>query len=251
MYNLIAVSTTQALFLLMPVAYLVGSFPFGLLIGLARGVDIRESGSGNIGATNLGRVLGRRYFWLAFCLDLLKGMLPMLAASWVISRVPASQRDSLVYTMWMAVGAAGVIGHVASVFLKFKGGKGVATSAGVTLGMVPYLAVPMLAAISVYVIVLVLTRYVSLASVIGVCSFPIFFVLIGTTAAWPVFGAQLPLLLFSTAIAALVVVRHRGNIARLRAGTETKIKWGQKEEAGQPGSAQAGSTQAGGATNDR
>jgi glycerol-3-phosphate acyltransferase PlsY len=153
--------------------------------------------------------------------------------------------------MWIAVGAAGVIGHIASVFLKFKGGKGVATSAGVTLGMVPYLAVPMLAAISIYVIVLLLTRYVSLASIIGVGTFPIFFVLIGTAAGWPVFGAQLPLLLFSTAIAALVVVRHRANIARLRAGTETKIKWGQKDNTSQAGPSQAGANQAGAATSDR
>jgi glycerol-3-phosphate acyltransferase PlsY len=236
---------------LIVVAYLVGSIPFGLLVGLARGVDIRKSGSGNIGATNLGRVLGRRYFWLAFFLDLLKGMLPMLAASWVVYRLPFNQRNSLVYTMWIAVGAAGVIGHIASVFLKFKGGKGVATSAGVTLGMVPYLAVPMLAAISIYVIVLLLTRYVSLASIIGVGTFPIFFVLIGTAAGWPVFGAQLPLLLFSTAIAALVVVRHRANIARLRAGTETKIKWGQKDNTSQAGPSQAGANQAGAATSDR
>jgi glycerol-3-phosphate acyltransferase PlsY len=227
-------TTIQRLLLLTAIAYLAGSIPFGLLIGLAKGVDIRKAGSGNIGATNLGRVFGRPYFWLAFFLDLFKGMLPMLAASWVVHRLPAAQRDSGIYALLMCVGAAGVIGHIASIYLKFKGGKGVATSAGVTLGLFPYLAVPMAAAISIYMIVLILTRYVSVASIIGVCTFPIFFVLIGLPAGWPVFGPQWPLLAFSSAIALLIVWRHRGNIARLRAGTEMKIKWGQKKSTDQP-----------------
>src|SRR3954453_13615242 len=111
-------------------AYLVGSIPFGLIVGLAKGIDVRKAGSGNIGATNVGRLLGKRFFFLVFFLDLLKSLLPMLVASFAVHRIPAEQRDARVYLLWLLVGFAAVIGHMFSMFLKFKGGKGVATSAG-------------------------------------------------------------------------------------------------------------------------
>ena len=224
-----------SLLILLPLAYLVGSIPFGLLIGFAKGVDVRKSGSGNIGATNVGRVLGRRFFWIAFLLDLLKGLAPMLAASWIVGQIPQGSRGSGLYAMWIAVGAAAVVGHVYSIFLGFKGGKGVATSAGVTLGLFPYFTLAMLASTVVFVLLLAMTRYVSVASIGGAAAFPIIYATIGTIAGWPVLGRQWPLLIFACAVALMIIARHRGNIARLRAGTENKIAWRgglKKSEAG-------------------
>src|ERR1700761_4293919 len=125
-------SVEQKLIALIVTAYLAGSIPFGLIVGLARGVDVRKQGSGNIGASNVGRLLGKKYFFFVMFLDLLKGLIPVLAASWVVSNLQHSQT---IYILWLGVGFAAVIGHMFSVFLKFKGGKGVATSAGILLGL--------------------------------------------------------------------------------------------------------------------
>src|SRR5688500_7804502 len=105
--------------LLIPLAYLLGSVPFGLIVGRSRGVDPRTAGSGNIGATNVGRLLGKRFFALVFVLDLLKGLLPMLAAAVLLRDVPADERP---YVPWIGVGLAAILGHMFSVFLRFKGG---------------------------------------------------------------------------------------------------------------------------------
>src|SRR5438270_689765 len=123
----------RPLILLIPLAYLVGSIPFGLLVGLAKGIDVRKSGSGNIGATNVARLLGGRFFALVFTLDLLKGLLPVLAACYLLKPwLQAPAFDD--YVLWLVIGFAAIAGHMFSVFLKFKGGKGVATSTGVILG---------------------------------------------------------------------------------------------------------------------
>src|SRR3954469_6709836 len=122
-------TTAQKLLVgLIPIAYLVGSVPFGLLVGLARGIDVRRAGSGNIGATNVGRLLGGKFFALVFILDLLKGLVPMLAAGAVLRFHTTGWLPSL---LWLLVGFAAIIGHMFSIFLGFKGGKGVATSTGV------------------------------------------------------------------------------------------------------------------------
>src|SRR6266545_8132773 len=120
---------------LIPLAYLIGSIPFGLVVGLAKGIDPRTAGSGNIGATNLGRLLGGRYFALVFTLDLLKGLLPTVIAGALLKFAPHNLQE---YLLWLAVAAAAIVGHMFSLFLRFKGGKGVATSAGVVLGIFPY-----------------------------------------------------------------------------------------------------------------
>src|SRR5688572_5910097 len=117
---------TRWLMVLIPIAYLIGSIPFGLIVGKSRGVDPRKAGSGNIGATNVGRLLGKRYFFLVFTLDLLKGLVPMLLASAIVHRIPEAARDRGVHLLWLLVGFAGVLGHMFSAFLKFTGGKGVA-----------------------------------------------------------------------------------------------------------------------------
>jgi acyl phosphate:glycerol-3-phosphate acyltransferase len=207
---------------MIPASYVAGSVPFGLLVGLARGVDVRRAGSGNIGATNVGRLLGGRYFALVFVLDLLKSLGPMLAAGWTIRRFGLVE-DWRIYLLWLGVGLAAVLGHMFSLFLKFKGGKGVATSAGMVLGLWPYYTLPAAAAVLVWVGVFLVWRYVSLASMAGAAVFPMAYVAIGLAAGWPVFSQQLPLLLASGGVGAMVILRHRANIARLRAGTEHRF----------------------------
>lgn len=217
--------TTQIiLLLLIPIAYLAGSIPFGLIVGRANGIDPRTAGSGNIGATNVGRLLGLKYFFIVFFLDLLKGLLPMAAASWVLSREgPAADRTAMVNFLHLLIGFACICGHMFSIFLKFTGGKGVATSTGVALGLYPFFTAAGLGALVVWIVVFLLFRYVSLASIIASAAFPITFVIIGQTNGWDPFGRQLPLLLFAIFVTIMIVVRHRSNIARLRAGTENKI----------------------------
>jgi glycerol-3-phosphate acyltransferase PlsY len=203
-----------------PVAYLVGSIPFGLLVGLAKGVDPRAAGSGNIGATNLGRLLGGKFFAIVFTLDLLKGMLPVVAAGAMLRFRATSWQE---YLLWLSVGAAAIVGHMFSIFLKFKGGKGVATSAGVLLGVFPYFTLPGMVAVAVWGIVFQASRYVSLASIVGAIAFPLAYFGVGLALGWPVLGDQWPLLGFATLIPAMIVYKHRGNIARLRAGTENRF----------------------------
>jgi glycerol-3-phosphate acyltransferase PlsY len=217
-------TTQMILLLLIPIAYLAGSIPFGLIVGKAKGIDPRTAGSGNIGATNLGRLLGLKYFFIVFILDLLKGLLPMAAASWVLSRGgPAADRTAMANILHLLIGFACICGHMFSIFLKFTGGKGVATSTGVALGLYPFFTVAGLAAAAVWLLVFLAFRYVSLASMIASAAFPLTFILIGRLNGWDPFGRQLPLLLFAMLVTALIVIRHRSNIARLRAGTENKV----------------------------
>jgi acyl phosphate:glycerol-3-phosphate acyltransferase len=213
-------ATTRWLLALVPIAYLVGSIPFGLIVGLAKGVDPRKAGSGNIGATNVGRLLGGRFFAIVFLLDLLKGLLPMLAAAYVLHGQAHSARE---YVLWLLVGFAAIAGHMFSIFLKFKGGKGVATGAGVALGVFPYFTIPAVVALAAFALVFLLTRIVSLASIIAAAVFPIAYLVIGWLLGWDIFGSQLPLLIFAVLLCALIVYRHRANIARLRAGTENRF----------------------------
>jgi glycerol-3-phosphate acyltransferase PlsY len=208
------------LVILIPIAYLLGSIPCGLLVGFARGVDVRKAGSGNIGATNVGRLLGGKFFALVFVLDLLKSLVPMLVAAWIVRHEPAS---ALTYTLWLCVGAAAMAGHMFSIFLGFKGGKGVSTGAGFVLGLYPYFTLPALGAIATFIVVFYAWRYVSLASIVSAISLPAWYVGLGLWRGWDIAGTQLPLLIVAVLFALMVVMKHRGNIARLRAGTEPKF----------------------------
>lgn len=214
-------SLTERMWALAVVAYLVGSVPFGLLVGRAKGVDPRTAGSGNIGATNLGRLLGGKYFALVFTLDLLKGLLPMLAAAWVLRGVPTHDKP---YVLWMAVGAGAILGHLFPVYLKFKGGKGVATSAGVVLGLWPFYTLPGVGVVVLFLIAFAITRTVSVGSIAASAGFPVLYLLIGKSLGWPVFGEQLPLLIFAVVLGGLIVFKHRKNIVRLMNGTENSFK---------------------------
>jgi glycerol-3-phosphate acyltransferase PlsY len=213
-------SVERNLLILIAAAYVAGSIPFGLLVGWSRGIDVRKVGSGNIGASNVGRALGKRYFFFVMFLDLLKSLIPMLIASFLArGTAPSAQ----LYVLWLTVGFAAILGHMFSLFLKFKGGKGVATSTGVLLGLWPYYTLPGLVTISVFIILYFTTRYVSVGSMGAALTFPMTYVVLALINQWDPLGRQLPLLVFAVAISALVIFKHRSNIARLRAGTENRM----------------------------
>lgn len=182
-------------------AYLVGSLPFGYWVGRAKGVNLFAAGSGNIGATNAGRVLGRRYGLLVFALDFLKGAGPVYAAG------ALGGSDGL----RALTAAAAFLGHLFPVTLGFRGGKGVATGLGTVAVLVPG---PAAAAFAVWGLVLLVTRWVSLASVVAAAVLTA-----GTAAA----GASWPILAFVGVGSLFVVAKHRANLRRLAAGTESRI----------------------------
>lgn len=213
-------SVERDLFLLIAIGYLAGSIPFGLLVGQMRGIDIRTAGSGNIGASNVGRLLGKKFFFLVMFLDLLKSLLPMLAASWVIAGTAPSRS---IYGLWLLVGFAAILGHMFSLFLKFKGGKGVATSAGVLMGLWPYYTLPGFITIAVFIVLFAVTRYISVGSIGSAIVFPLAYVMMAFYYRWDPIGVQLPLLAFAVVISAMVIIKHRSNISRLRAGTENRM----------------------------
>jgi len=206
--------------ILVPAAYIAGSIPFGLIVGLSKGVDPRQAGSGNIGATNVGRLLGAKYFAIVFLLDMLKGLVPTFVAGWVLSR---QATNSLTYWMWLSVAFSAIIGHMFSVFLGFKGGKGVATSLGVVLGVWPFYTLAGVVGGLAWAVLFWRTRIVSIASISAALLFPIAYIVIGLMVGWPIFGVQWPLLVFACFVAVMIVFKHRANIARLRAGTENRL----------------------------
>ena len=218
-----AATAELSLSALIVLAYGLGSVPFGLIVGLARGVDVRTAGSGNIGASNVGRLLGRRFFALVFTLDALKGLVPMLAAAAVVGRAwPDGRVPQGVYGLWLGIAFAAIAGHMFSLFLGFKGGKGVATTAGALLGLWPYYTLPTVGMVAVFLVLLRATRYISVGSIVGTASFPLWYLGLGLALGWDPLGRQWPLLAFTVVVAGLVVFQHRSNIARLRAGTENR-----------------------------
>jgi len=207
-------------------SYFLGSIPFGLLLARAHGKDLRSIGSGNIGATNVSRALGRKWAYFCFMLDVLKGLIPMLVTLPLARAMPDQSQGERVILLWLwlATGCAAILGHIFPVYLKFKGGKGVATSFGVALGLWPYFTICAAVALAAWLIVVLTWRYVSLASIIASVVFPL--VLIVATILIPGwrFGDLWPVVATAVAIPAMVVVRHRENIKRLIAGTEAKIR---------------------------
>ena len=209
----------------MVAAYLLGSIPFGWFIGKARGVDIREHGSRNIGATNCGRVCGKPWGALAFVLDVAKGFGPTLAAvAWLPALVDfQSDRSRWLATVLMA--AAPILGHLFPVWLGFRGGKAVATALGVVLAM-PMLTVWALAAFGVWIVVTGLSRYVSVGSTVAALALAGLYLWFERASAW---NDYLLVTVFILLVVALVLVRHRSNYLRLIRGTENKI-WGGKSK---------------------
>jgi len=200
-------------------AYLLGSVPFGLIIAKAHGKNLRQIGSGNIGATNVSRALGKKWAYFCFFLDVLKGLVPTAAAVWLTSSPPSIAELFLA----LGVGCAAILGHIFPIYIKFKGGKGVATSFGVALGLWPYYTICSLISFAIWTVVVLIWRYVSLASIAASITFPVALILaITLIPAWN-FANLWPLLIAATAIPIMVIVRHRPNIKRLIEGTESKI----------------------------
>ena len=185
-------------------AYLLGAIPTSyLVVRLVRGEDLRKLGSGNLGATNLYRVLGWRYAVPVALFDMAKGAVPVMVFG---PRAGSGELTPLL------LGGTAMVGHVFSVFVGFNGGKGVATGAGVVLGLAPW---AFLAAFLAWALLVRTTGYVSLGSVGAALVLP--------PAVYLLHPERRPLIWFFVALAALVVVLHRGNLSRLRAGTESRF----------------------------
>jgi glycerol-3-phosphate acyltransferase PlsY len=201
------------------VSYLLGSIPWGLIIARSYGVDIRKQGSGNIGATNVWRTLGKKAGLTTFLLDAGKGWLAVVVGSYIGTRLAPGLGKSLAETSAFAGIAAAlgcILGHSFPIWLGFKGGKGVATSLGVIIGMMPLVS---LVVFGIWGIVFKVSRYVSLASIVAAVALPVVtvgFLFMGWVHGWALFY-------FALAAALLVIRRHRDNIKRLLAGTENRF----------------------------
>lgn len=197
-------------------SYLIGSIPFGYVVGKAFGrIDIREHGSCNIGATNVGRVMGGKWGILVLVLDLLKGLIPVGGLSRVM--LPANDPDLVHWQV--AAGVATIAGHMFPCWLRFRGGKGVATSLGVIVCLAPWAT---LATVVVFALTFGISRFVSLASILGSLTFAA--VELGTRHATLFSADQWSLTAFSILVPLLIVVRHRTNIVRLWRGEEPRFR---------------------------
>ncbi len=205
-------------------SYFLGSIPFGFIFGKLKGIDLREHGSGNIGATNAGRVLGKKYFYLSLILDAAKGFVPTFIAGRVLfSNVPDNVLRQWIYLGWLAIAFCSVAGHNWPCWLRFKGGKGVATSLGIVLAIYPYYTFPGLIALVCWVITVKVSGYVSIGSILSSLVFVISFViLLILLPSWKI-EELWPLLVFSSLMSAILIYRHRSNIKRLKQGTENKF----------------------------
>ena len=187
-------------------SYLVGSVPFGYIIAkVVKGVDIREHGSGNIGATNVARVVGKGAGIVTLILDILKGLI-------VVTLIPLLVSGSRPDLVQISCALAVVAGHNWTVFLRFRGGKGVATTAGALIGLVPTV---FLSAFCVWLIVFVITKYVSLSSIIAGISMFLFLI---------IYKEPISFQLLGVVVAVTGILRHKENIKRLLAGKETRFK---------------------------
>ena len=193
------------------IAYLLGSIPFGyLIVRWQRGIDVRATGSGSIGATNVMRNLGIVGFAATFILDAGKGLLAVLLASKMTSANPT----------WVAAAAfAAVLGHCFPVWLKFRGGKGVATGVGVFIALAPF---QVILALVIFAVTVAIWRYISLGSIVATAAFPILVYFMK--------HPPIQIILGATGAAAIIIVRHQTNIARLLKGTENKV--GRRKAAG-------------------
>lgn len=192
-------------------SYLIGSIPWGYLFARAKGIDIRRHGSGNIGAANVHRVMGKKWGYVVFLCDFLKGLLSVKLGSLIAAHFQLSP-----VLGGVIAGIACVLGHDYSIWLRFKGGKGIATLAGAVLALLP------LAFVSfgvVWIVVFFIGRYTSLASISAAATLPVAVILIDANT-----EPDFPWLVgFSILMAALAIWRHRGNIVRLANGTENRF----------------------------
>ena len=203
-------------------AYLIGSIPFGFLVGKMRGVDVRTVGSKNIGATNVFRTVGRKWGLLAFACDFLKGFLPTLAA-----RLYAQGDAELARYLPLVVGVVCVAGHMFTCFMRFKGGKGIATGFGMLVALVPLLV---LTAFALFILVVRVSHFISLGSI---CAAGFLLAAVWFPCAVlsnPDGYRNLPQCVMVALVAAFAIWKHRSNIARLMAGTENRFTWSRPRE---------------------
>jgi glycerol-3-phosphate acyltransferase PlsY len=194
-------------------SYLLGSIPFGYLAGKSAGIDIRRFGSGNVGATNVVRLLGKKYGYPVFALDFLKGFGAVRIAMLMATGHPAEWNSPEIFGIAAAMFC--VIGHSYSPWLKFKGGKGVATSAGALFALTP---IGGFIGVAIWIVTFSVTRYVSLASVTAAVTLPIVILAVS----WRNQNAK-AIFYFSVCVAAVVIWRHRSNLSRLLRGTEPRF----------------------------
>jgi glycerol-3-phosphate acyltransferase PlsY len=196
-------------------AYLLGSIPFGFLVAKAKGIDIRSVGSGNIGATNAMRVLGKPAGIFVLLMDVLKGY---VACTWLVALVFKcfTVAPEQVETLRIIAGIGAVLGHNYTCWLKFKGGKGIATTAGVYLALAPW---ALLVGLVVFILAVLITKYVSVGSIAAAIALPV--------TVWVMTPHNLFLGIVTTALGVLAIYKHKGNIQRLMAGTENRL--GQKK----------------------
>lgn len=208
---------------LLPLAgFVCGSLPFGLWIARAKGVNIRAHGSGNIGATNVWRVMGRGPGMLCFTLDVLKGLVPSLSAGVLLGTI-GGEGVAPESAVWLHVGTgvAAILGHMFTPLAGFKGGKGVATAFGALLGVWPVMTVAVLLALAAWIVVFKVGRMVGIASVIAAGIVPL--AVAGLGYVDPSLRWRTPHLVVAIVLAALVIWKHRGNIKRTLAGTEPRF----------------------------
>lgn len=214
-YSLDPLSYPLAYVIFPVILFLFGSIPFGFIAGKLNGIDLRQHGSGNIGATNAFRVLGKGWGSLAFAGDFFKGFVPLLLLQWVTRNWP---HDGTYLGLVLVSGLAAVLGHNFTPWLGFKGGKGIATSAGVLAAIIP---ITFGVSLATWIVVTYLSRTVSIGSITACVVLPI--------ATFFFYPGQWILFVFSILTGLLGIWRHRANIARLRAGTENKIGQPKKE----------------------
>ena len=195
-------------------SYLLGSIPFGYLAGRMAGIDIRNCGSGNVGATNVIRTLGKGYGYPVFALDFLKGLGAVKMSILIATRMQLEWNPPEMFGIVAAISS--VLGHSFSLWLRFKGGKGVATSGGALFGLAPVAA---LVGVAIWIVTFWLTRYVSVASIVAAAALP--FVILITT--WLSRTTGKLLFYSSVCLAAVVIWRHRSNLSRLIHGTEPRF----------------------------
>ena len=195
-------------------SYLLGSIPFGYLAGRMAGIDIRNCGSGNVGATNVIRTLGKGYGYPVFALDFLKGFGAVKMSILIATRMQSEWSPLEMFGIVAAISS--VLGHSFPLWLRFKGGKGVATSGGALFGLAPVAA---LVGVAIWIVTFWLTRYVSVASIVAAAALP--FVILITT--WLSRTTGKLLFYSSVCLAAVVIWRHRSNLSRLIHGTEPRF----------------------------
>jgi glycerol-3-phosphate acyltransferase PlsY len=205
-------------------AYLIGSFPFGFWIAKLKGIDIRDHGSGNIGATNVFRNLGAKFGVLVLILDIAKGFIPVLLGGTIILKeIPKEtlDRESLEGLIYVSLAIATIIGHNYTFWLGFKGGKGIATSAG---ALIPFLPEVLLGSVIIWIFVFFTSRYVALASIAAALSLPILTYSLDHNYLFPDINSSKPVLLFGIIAGLMAVWRHKSNIRRIISGKEEKFK---------------------------